>query len=90
MKLVESEKIVRSRGMQQSTKCTIDITRKAFEALVGRTYKDSITAIIRELSANAIDAHRDAGTLGTPYLLKLPNDLDPNFSIRDFCYFWMH
>lgn len=47
-------------------------------------YHDPISAIIRELSTNAYDAHIDSGNIGRPFDINLPTDLDLIFKIRDY------
>lgn len=47
-------------------------------------YTDKVLAIIREYSANAWDAHRDAGSPDRPIKVMIPTFEDPTLSIRDF------
>lgn len=75
---------VETMGIGKAKSCTIAATPKAFEALSSMVYKHKARAILRELTANAIDAHRDAGTLDKQYQIHLPTFLEPYFSIRDF------
>ena len=62
----------------------IATTAVAFETLSAKLYSDRVTAIIRELSANAHDAHVDAGRKNLPFEIDLPTALAPEFRIRDF------
>lgn len=62
----------------------MEMNEVAFEVLSGGIYTDRETAIIRELSCNAVDAHVDAGNLDTPFLIRLPNSLEPHLIIRDY------
>jgi hypothetical protein len=57
---------------------------KAFNILSSGLYANKIRAIIRELSCNAVDSHKDAGKADTPFDVHLPNQLEPWFSIRDY------
>jgi hypothetical protein len=57
---------------------------KSFSLIIGGVYKNPILAIIRELSTNAIDAHKEAGTITIPFEVSLPTKNDPNFYIRDY------
>jgi hypothetical protein len=57
---------------------------KAFSILSSGLYANKIRAIIRELSANAVDSHTAAGNGSTPFNVHLPNTLEPHFSIRDY------
>lgn len=62
---------------------SIRASGKAFKILSSGLYSDKILAIIRELSCNAIDAHVVAGQ-NDPFLIHLPNEFEPFFSIKDF------
>lgn len=62
----------------------IATTAIAFETLSAKMYSDRVTAIIRELSCNAYDAHVDAGRKNKPFDVDLPTALNPEFRIRDY------
>jgi len=47
-------------------------------------YSDRIAALLREYSANAWDAHMEAGIGLIPILVHVPMHHDPNLRIRDF------
>lgn len=57
---------------------------KAFDILSNNLYSNKIRAIVRELSCNAYDAHKEAGTEDVPFIVTLPNAFQRNFKIRDF------
>ena len=57
---------------------------KAFNILSSGLYANKIRAIVRELSCNAIDAHKAAGTNDRNYDVHLPSTFEPWFSIRDY------
>lgn len=61
----------------------IKTTAKAFKILTSSLYKNKIKAIIRELSCNAVDAHKAAKN-SEPFIVHLPNPLEPHFSVKDF------
>lgn len=84
MKLAERNDSVIKDGLGQETAFTIKATSKAFKILSDGLYSDKITAVIRELSCNAYDAHIANGNPETPFLVHLPNTLDPEFRIRDY------
>ena len=63
---------------------SIEASAAAFEALSADLYTDRVLAPIRELAANAADAHVDAGTTDRPFEIHCPNALEPHFGIRDF------
>ncbi len=62
---------------------SIAVNANSFKILSSNLYSNKPLAIIRELSANAIDAHKSIGKV-KPFSLALPNSLNPNFYIRDF------
>ena len=47
-------------------------------------YRDKVLAVLREYSANAWDAHVDAGIPDIPIKITLPTALEPTLKIRDF------
>jgi hypothetical protein len=57
---------------------------KAFRVLVDGIYSDKIGSIVRELLSNAWDAHARRGDLDLPFEVRLPNALNPTFSVRDY------
>ena len=61
-----------------------EMSAKLFSILTDKLYANKAGAVIQELSANARDAHRAAGTLDTPFDINLPTLLDPEFRIRDY------
>jgi hypothetical protein len=73
---VESNIKGKSRGF------AIEASHKAFKILSDSLYKDKITAVIRELSTNALDAHTEAGN-SDPFIVHLPTALEPYFSVTD-------
>lgn len=62
----------------------IESSAKAFEILANNLYSDKISAVIRELSCNAADAHVEAGIANIPFHVELPNNTNKQFRIRDF------
>ena len=59
-------------------------TKEAFQVLSSSLYSNPKLAIIRELSTNANDAHKQAGKEGYPFSLHLPTFNEPFFNIRDY------
>lgn len=57
---------------------------KAFRILIDGIYADKIGSIVRELLSNAWDAHVRSGNSEQQFEVRLPNPLNPTFSIRDF------
>lgn len=72
-----------SEGLR-STSFKMAATAKGFRIISQTLYKDSILAIVRELSCNAWDAHQMNGNVNQPFEVHLPNQLEPWFSIRDY------
>lgn len=82
MKLNEStEAILGNAG--PTSKFKIAASAKAFKVLSSGLYKNKIRAIVRELSCNAVDAHKLNGSTDA-FEIKAPTQLDPRFIIRDF------
>lgn len=55
-----------------------------FSVLRNQMYSDKILAVIREYSTNAYDAHVEAGIKDIPIKISLPNQLFPEFKVRDY------
>jgi len=68
----------------ESNKFGVKMDAKMYSILTDKLYTNKEGAIIRELSANALDAHRAAGKEDVPFLITLPTWLDKNFAIRDY------
>lgn len=75
---------VEKTSLLSETKFKIKASAKAFRALSSQIYSNEIAAPIRELATNAWDAHREAKRLDKPFIVHLPNPLEPYFSIRDY------
>jgi hypothetical protein len=78
----EKQVVERSDGISEST-FKIKASAKAFQILSSGLYSDKVRAIVRELSANAYDSHVEAKN-PNPFLVHVPNMLEPFFFIRDF------
>jgi len=55
-----------------------------FGVLRNQLYSDKILAVIREYSANAVDANVEAGKEDQAIIVTVPNSFDPTFRVRDF------
>ena len=71
-------------SIQQENQFSIKASSHAFEILSSGLYSDKILAIVRELSANALDSHIAANTPDVPIEIKLPSLLDSTFYVKDF------
>ena len=80
----EANKLVMGGVTGTSHTFTIQATAKAFKILSDGLYSDKITAVIRELSCNAYDAHVAVGKVTTPFKIHLPNNFEPYFCVTDF------
>ena len=63
---------------------TIKNSAHAFKILSSGLYSDKIKAIVRELSCNAVDSHKEAGKQDVQFDVHLPTQLEPFFSVRDY------
>lgn len=84
MKIAEIHDDVVVSGAQNVQVFTIEASAKAFSVLSQNLYSNTRGAMIRELSTNAYDAHVMSGVADKPFVLTLPNSLEPTFKIRDF------
>lgn len=75
----------KSSGIKSEVGFTIDPRNLAHVvSLLRDAYSDPITAVLREYSVNAADAHVEAGIPDKPFEVTLPGRLDPVLKIRDF------
>lgn len=84
MKIAETNVDTFSFGQKEVSVAQIQASAKAFEILSSSLYSNSVLAIIRELCANAKDSHTAAGKPTVPFHVQIPNELDPQFKVRDF------
>lgn len=84
MKLKVSSNPVHVVGGEKRTSVSIAANGKAFKALTDNLYQNKIGSIVREISANAIDAQNQAGNGEIPFQIHLPDTFEPWFSVRDF------
>jgi hypothetical protein len=66
------------------TKFSVGNLGMIFDILRTKIYKDPITAICREISCNARDAHREVGTPDRPIEIHLPTADNPYIEFHDF------
>lgn len=84
MKLDNISEAVQTRGGSQAAQFAIACNGKAFRVLSDTLYQNKIGSIVRELSCNAYDAHVAAGNTATPFVIHLPDNFEPWFSVQDF------
>ena len=82
---VEKTASVKSAGIQETVSFGIkqDGLAHIFNVLRNQLYSDKILAVMREYSANALDANVEAGNGDVPIVVTLPNALNLNFKVRD-------
>lgn len=68
---------------QSSSGFQIAMNAKAFRVLSSTIYQDKIGSIVRELSANAMDAHVMAG-VDRPFRIHFPDQFEPHFEVQDY------
>jgi hypothetical protein len=84
MKIKDSTfKVAKSHEVEESA-FKIESTSKAFDILSSKIYSHPRRAIVRELIANAWDAHIQAGKKMVPLKIHSPSNREPYFSVRDF------
>lgn len=77
---------VSTQGVQTKGNFGISRTDEAHLMTILRDtlYSDKVLAVLREYSANAWDAHRQAGKHALPIKVTLPTAMHPVLTIRDF------
>jgi hypothetical protein len=55
-----------------------------YEILQNHIYSDKVGAVIRELCANAYDAHVRANCINKSFDVVIPSHSNPNFTVRDY------
>lgn len=84
MKIATETNHVESHGVVSKIQFGIQASPEAFAMLSSGIYENKIAAPIRELGTNALDAHIAAGCPDKPFKVWLPNDMNPEFRIRDY------
>jgi len=84
MKLMVKPQKIESEGVIETQEFGIRFNAKLVKILSDGLYSDKITALLRELAANATDAHTENDKSSTPIDINLPSQLDPTFYIRDY------
>lgn len=82
--ILNNDNEIEISGIENSKTFGVELNSTAFKILTDRIYSCSISAVIRELSCNAYDAHIAAGNEEEPFVIKFPTTFDPYFKIRDY------
>lgn len=78
-----NKQVVQSHDFEQ-VNCTIDAEDMRYVAsLLRNNYSNPTLAVVREISANALDANMEASAT-RPIEIKLPTKMNSTFSVRDF------
>jgi hypothetical protein len=77
---------VQTSGVTATGEFQISLAHSAhiMRILRSQLYSDKVLAVLREYSANAWDANREAGRGDVPIKVTLPTVMDPTLYIRDF------
>ena len=79
----KSKQVVQSHDFD-SVNCTIDAEDMRYVAsLLRNNYSNPALAVVREISANALDANSEAKA-SRPIEMTIPSSLNPRFIVRDF------
>lgn len=79
----KSKKVVQSHDFD-SVNCTIDAEDMRYVAsLLRNNYSNPTLAVVREISANALDANSEANA-SRKIEVTIPSSLNPHFVVRDF------
>lgn len=87
MKVMEIDKntVFKSQNIEEKNGFTVAINPGIFMMLSQGLYRNPTLAVIRELTTNALDAHRMVNKVDTvPIEVHFPTTLEPWFSVRDF------
>jgi len=84
MKLNETRPYFESSADMEEQFFSIEDTGMIFDILRNKMYSNPILAICREITSNARDAHREVGKPEVPIEIHLPNNLEPDYKIKDF------
>ena len=76
----KSKEVINSHNFDQ-VRCTIDAEDMRYVAsLLRNNYSNTRLAVIREISANALDANAEAG-VSRSIEIKMPTSLNPTFAV---------
>jgi hypothetical protein len=79
-----NQEVIVNGADEESSSFSIAMNGKAFRVLSSTLYQDKIGSIVREISTNALDAHVMAGKKDQPFVIHVPDEFEPWFSVKDF------
>lgn len=68
----------------ESSDFTIQASGHMFSLLFKNLYADPVSSVVREICANAYDAHVQANNQETPFEIWIPNGIEHNLIIKDY------
>lgn len=80
----EDSNVIKSYGLSEEGLFNIKQSAHAFRILSSGLYSDKESAVLREIGCNAYDAHVSIGKTDIPFDVKIPNQIDNQFYIRDY------
>ena len=84
MKITQATAEIERGDVGEEIGFSIEFNANMARMLSKGIYNNVIRAPVRELSCNAWDSHRAAGALDRPFVVHLPNNLEPWFEVQDF------
>lgn len=79
-----SERHVEITGVSETAQMTIHADARMFKNLLDSIYSEKEKTVVRELMANAFDAHIEGGCPDREIEVHLPTLMDPTLVVRDF------
>lgn len=80
----KSEPAVYSNDIGEQNQFSIKIDGHIFRTLMDGMYEHKVPSVVREILANAFDAHIEAGNTTDPVRVFLPSAFNHTFRIRDY------
>lgn len=68
----------------QTNQFSVKIDGHIFKTLIDGMYSAKVPSVVREILANAFDAHIAAGNITDAVAVRLPTIFNPHFRVRDF------
>lgn len=79
-----SDRAVEIHGVAETAKLTVYADARMFKNLLDSIYSEKEKTVVRELMANAFDAHAAAGCPEREIEVHLPTIMDPTLIVRDY------
>lgn len=82
--IITEDSIAKNNTGLNSKNYKIKASNQAFKILSSSLYENKPKAVLREISANALDSHIAAGIPDTPITITLPTSLSPSLVVQDY------